>query len=309
MQGLPAVVRGTFRGRAGRVVTLQCRLVRLGDDEGEIAGSAGGVAFINESEWAMLGKSGSLSPKERIPVRPSGDGNTPQTDPQAATIAKLDKKGNGPHPMTDANFEFPVRIYVGGKERQGIAKGNNWYVPLHQGETYEIYVENRAGTPVCMRLLVDGLNTLPDLEMAKTKGVATYVWGQPVNLSDARHFVLDPADLTTPRKIWRVSGFITETGENGKLREFVVNTAEKSLAAQRKFTEQMGLITAAFYDPVPGSRGMPPIGTEAGRERPEPLPENAKYRPGNLRAVVSIYYADPGDSTPPPPAPPGPAAR
>lgn len=308
MQGLPALAQGTFRNRAGRVVTLQCRLFRLEDDE--VAGSAGGVALLNESEWAMLGKSAALSAADRIPPPPSFDNNTPQKDPQDAAVAKLDEKGDGPHPMTNPNFEFPVRIYVNGKERQGVAKGNNWYVPLHQGETYEIYVENRAGGPVCMRLLVDGLNTLPDLEMAKTKGVATYLWGQHVNLADARHFVLDPADLRTPRKIWRVSGFVTETGKDGKLREFVVNSAEKSLAAKRKFTEQMGLITAAFYDPVPASRGMTldsPIGTGAGRERSENLTENDKYKPGKLRAVVNLYYADPGDSTPPPAAPPAPA--
>ena len=86
--------------------------------------------------------------------------------------------------MTNPNFEFPVRIYVGGKERPGHARGNEWFVPLRKGETYEIYVENRSGQPVCMRLLVDGLNTLPDLEMAKTKGVATFVWGQHVSLED-----------------------------------------------------------------------------------------------------------------------------
>jgi hypothetical protein len=308
MHGLPALAQGTFRNRTGRVVTLQCRLFRLDDDE--IAGSAGGVALLNESEWAMLGKSAALSVVDRIPAPPSFDDNKPPKDPQDAAVAKLDENGDGPHPMTNPNFEFPVRIFVGGKERQGIAKGNHWYVPLHQGETYEIYVENRTGQPVCMRLLVDGLNTLPDLEMAKTKGVATYLWGQHVNLADARHFVLDPADLRTPRKLWRVSGFVTETGKAGKLREFVVSTAEQSLAAKRKFTEQMGLITAAFYDPVPTSRGVAlnsSIGTKAGRERTDDLPENDKYKPGKLRAVVHLYYAEPGDSTPPPAASPAPA--
>ncbi|MDR3636239.1 MAG: caspase family protein [Isosphaeraceae bacterium] len=314
MHGLPALAQGTFRNRTGRVVTLQCRLFRLEDDE--VAGSAGGVALLNESEWAMLGKSAALSPADRIPPPPSFDTTTPPKDPQDATVAKLDEKGEGPHPMTNPSFELPVRIYVNGKERQGVAKGNNWYVPLQRGETYEIYVENRAGQPVCMKLLVDGLNTLPDLEMAKTKGVATYLWGQHVNLADARHYVLDPATLKTPRKIWRVNGFITETGTDGKVRDFVVSTAEKSLAAKRKFTDQMGLITAAFYDAVPTagplavSRGATvgsALGTEAGTERSIDLPENEKYKPGKLRAVVNIYYSDPGDSTPPPAAPPAPA--
>jgi hypothetical protein len=282
--------------------------MQLEDDE--VAGSAGGVALLNESEWAMLGKSGALTWEERQPAPPSFDNNQPAKDPQDEAVARFDRKGDGPHPMTDPNFEFPVRIYVGGKERPGVARGNRWYVPLHEGETYEIYVENRAGMPVCMRLLVDGLNTLPDVEMAKTKGVATYLWGQHVSLNDARHFVLDPAGLRTARKLWRVSGFVTETGKNGKLREFLVSTPEKSLAAKVKFTEQMGLITAAFYDPVPTSRGVPlnaGLGTTAGRERSEDLSENDKYKPGKLRAVVHIDYVDPGDATPPPAAPPAPA--
>jgi uncharacterized caspase-like protein len=304
--GLSALAQGTFRNRSNRVVTLQCRLLRLEDDE--VAGSAGGVALLNESEWAMLGKSAALSPVDRKPPLLSLDNPTPAKDPQDAAVAKLDEKGDGPHPMTNPNFEFPVRIFVGGKERPGSAKGNNWYVPLHEGETYEIYIENRTGGPVCMRLLVDGLNSLPDLEMARTRGVATYVWGQHVNLADARHFVLDPADLKTPRKIWRVSGFITETGKNGKLREFVVSTSEKSLAAKRNFTAQMGLITAAFYDPVPATR-TGPLGTLAGEERSADLTENEKYKPGNLRAVVNVYYSDPGDSTPPPAASPSPTGR
>ena len=124
----------------------------------------------------------------------------PSKDPQETVIAKLDEESKGPHPMTNPNFEFPVRIYVGGKERPGHARGNEWFVPLRKGETYEIYVENRSGQPVCMRLLVDGLNTLPDLEMAKTKGMATFVWGQHVNLEDARHYVLDPAKRRGPRR-------------------------------------------------------------------------------------------------------------
>ena len=307
MHGLPVLAQGTFRSRDGRVVTLQCRLLQTGSDE--LAGSAGGVALLNANQWAMLGKSVALSPADRVPAPPSLD-NVPPKDPQETVIAKLDEESRGPHPMTNPNFEFPVRIYVGGKERPGHARGNEWFVPLRKGETYEIYVENRSGQPVCMRLLVDGLNTLPDLEMAKTKGVATFVWGQHVSLEDARHYVLDPAKQRGSRKIWRVSGFITETGENGKLREFVVSSAEQSLAAKREFTDQMGLITAAFFDPVARSRGA---GTMPGREWSEPLPEDADYTPGKLRAVVNIYYVDPDEPAPsqapqsqsPPPALPG----
>jgi hypothetical protein len=264
----------------------------------------------------MLGRSAVLSSDDRRPPPPSPDQPAP-SDPQTTVVARLDEKSRGPHPMTAPDFPFPVRIFVDGRERPGTAKGNLWVVPLRKGEVYEIYASNRSGDPVCMRLLVDGLNTLPDLEMAKTKGVATLVWGQHVNLADARHFVLDPTkkDLKTgrTRTTWRVSGFVTKTGEDGELREFVVASADQSLAAKRKFTDNLGMITAAFYDPTPRSRG--PIGTDAGKVKKEKLTENAEYVPGNLRAVVNIHYVDPDDPSAmqsletPEPAPPAPPRR
>ena len=167
--------------------------------------------------------------------------------------------------MSLPNFEFPVRIIVGGKERPGVLRGNDWVVPLRKGETFEIWVENRSGQTVCMRLLVDGLNTLPDVEKT-TKGVVTLIWGQHVNLADAAHWVLDPAKVKRPRKLWAVRGFFTQTGDHGTLREFVVNLAAESLAARRKYTQDMGLITAAFYDSVSRSRSAPTIGIGAGNE-------------------------------------------
>jgi hypothetical protein len=215
--------------------------------------------------------------------------------------------------MTDANFPFPVKIFVGGKERPGRAKGNEWLVPLRRSETFEIDVENRSGQPVCLRLLVDGLNTLPDLPM--TKGVATLIWGQHVSLETARHWVLDPAKRQGPKKNWRIRGFVTETGPNGRLRQFVIGSSDQSLAAKRKFTDEIGLITAAFYDPKPPkarSRGNAVI---AGQEVPELLPENVELVPDKLRAVVNIRYVDPdepasSESLDTPPAPqPGPVGH
>jgi hypothetical protein len=289
LNGLSSLAEAAFLSREGRVVTLQCQLTKI--DGNELAGTAGGVALLNESEWAMLGKSAVLTSQDLLPPPPSGD-TTPPQDPQTTVVEKLDQKAKGPNPLADPSFEFPVKVMVGGRERPGVAKGNQWVVPLRKGETYELYVENRSGQPVCLRLLVDGLNTLPDLEMAKTKGVATYVWGQHVNLSDARAWVLDPSKLATARKLWRISGFVTETGENGKLREFVVSTGDQSLAAKRKYSQDIGMITAAFYDPVPRSRGL---GTIPGEERRERLPVDTQITPGNLRAVINIRYVDPDD--------------
>ncbi len=289
MKGLPALAQGTIRARVGRIAVLRCRLIQTESDE--LAGSAGGIALLTPSEWAMLGLSAALTPGDQPqPARP--DGNAPAKDPQDAVVARLDEKAKGPHPMADPKFAFPVHIYVGGKERMGHAVGNDWIVPLRKGEIFEIVAENRTGRPSCMRLLVDGLNTVPDLEL--TKGVATFVWGHHVNLNDARFYILDPSQNPGERKEWRVSGFITQTGDDGRFREFVVTTAGESLAAQRQFTEQLGLITAAFYDPAPAGRGAQDggIGVAAGKERKEVIKEDPRFKPGALRAVVNIRYVE-----------------
>jgi hypothetical protein len=134
-----------------------------------------------------------------------------------------------------------------------------------------------------MRLLVDGLNTLPEKE--STKGVQTVIVGKRVNLDAAEAWELDPADAT----LYAVRGFVTEVGVQGKLREFTIVDADQSLAARQKFTDQIGIITAAFYDPASGSRA---VGTGLGRERKEEILESRHLKPGNLLSVVHIRYVE-----------------
>lgn len=291
--GMPIIALGTLRNRAGRLVNVQCKLLRTDSDE--LAGYAGGSAALNESEWGMLGRSVSLSTKD-IPAEPSTSANTStstssstQTPREQQIIQRMDAKSAGPHPFQDPSFRFPVRLMIGGKERKGVFRGNDYFVPVRKGEVYEIWIENRSGQTVLMRLLVDGLNTLPEKEL--TKGVQTYVVGKRVNLDEARHWELDPAQGT----LFAVRGFVTETGAQGKLREFLVTDADSSLAARQKFTDQIGLITAAFFtavkpQPEPRSRGS--LGTTLGKERSEQLLEGQHLKPGSLLSVVHLRYVD-----------------
>jgi hypothetical protein len=135
-----------------------------------------------------------------------------------------------------------------------------------------------------MRLLVDGLNTLP--QKMPDKGVETYVVAPPVSLDEARFWVLDPEHSTR----YAVRGFVTKTGVEGALREFTVVDSADSLAARQRFTEQIGVITVAFYAPAGETRG---IGTGAGRERSEDIGEREGFRAGNLLAVLHIRYVEP----------------
>jgi uncharacterized caspase-like protein len=278
-EGMPLIAVGTLRNRAGRLVNIQCKLLRTDSDQ--LAGSAGGAATLNESEWAMLGRSVSVSPQELRP-EPTLAGQTPVSR-QQQIIRSFDQHAEGPHPLKSADFPYRVKLMIGGQERQGVFRGNDYFVPVRKGEVYEIWIENRSGKTVLMRLLVDGLNTLPEKE--STKGVQTVIVGKRVNLDAAEAWELDPADAT----LYAVRGFVTEVGVQGKLREFTIVDADQSLAARQKFTDQIGIITAAFYDPASGSRA---VGTGLGRERKEEILESRHLKPGNLLSVVHIRYVE-----------------
>lgn len=295
--GMRAIALGTLQNRAGRVVTLQCKLVRTDGDE--LAGSAGGTALLSESEWAMLGRSIAVEPDDRRPPMP---GETPPAAGPGPSLVdllidRIDHRARGPHPMADPRFPLRVKIMVpdaaSGEpvERRGVFRGNDLLVPLRKGETYEVRIENNTGEIVLMRLLVDGLNTLPDragkgmaVEPAQpSAGLAPAV---RVSLDEARHWVLDPRDS----RVHGVRGFFTSTGPEAQLLEFKVVDAQDSVAARQQFTDQIGLITAAFYEPKGGPRR---VGTGFGNLRTEDATEAAHLEVGNLRAVVHIHYVEP----------------
>ncbi len=274
--GMQAVALGTLRSRAGRVVTLQCKLLATNTDD--LVTSVGGTAWLNESEWAMLGKSANLPLADR-PSPGSGD-------PQDLAVITLDDRAKGPHPLADPNFPFRVAIKVGGQERSGTVQGNDYVVTLDKGEVYELSVENRSGELVLMRLLVDGLNTLPQPVRDEEKGLATFEVAARVNLDEARHWILDPAQ----NERFAIRGFVTEAGTLGKLRQFVVVDAAQSAAARKQFTDQVGLITAAFYAP----RSDRAVGTDLGEEQSEVVTLRGGTQVGELLSVVHIRYVEGG---------------
>lgn len=291
--GMPVLVRGTLADRNGRMVTLRCKVI---ETEGDATlASVGGMVALNESEWAMLGRSVALSFNDRYgPDNAPAPGVEPiSLDDHSIHVA--DKKSRGPHPLQDPKFAFPIKFVISGKERklvfkqlgEGPDKRTECFLPVRNSEKIDIHIENRSGEVALMRLLLDGLNTLPEKE--QTKGVSTYVWGKRMSLDDARAWVLDPATVRGPKKIWAIRGFVTNTGAAGSWREFVVVDADKSLAARQQFTDQLGLISAAFFATAPGSRA--PLGIGAGEERSADLTERAAS-PGTMLSVVHVRYVD-----------------
>lgn len=281
--GLPALVQGKLSRRVHSALHLQCKVVATDSDQ--VYGLAAGPAVLNESQWAMLGRSAVLKPDDYRPPLPD-----PHAPPNAATdqlVQRLDQQTQGPHPLQDPAFraKFNVYVKVGGQERRGVFRGNDYLVPLRKGEEYSVRLENKSGQLVHVRLFVDGLNTLPEKSQG-TKGVETWEVAPRVSLDVARAWILDPARDSG----FTVSGFTTETGAQGKWKRFLVTDAEKSLAARRKFTEQLGLITAAFYADGSGTRSG--IGTTGGREEKLDLTERGGLKVGNLLHVVQIRYVD-----------------
>lgn len=285
--GATVLVQGTLRNRNGRVVTVQCKLVRT--DKDELAGAAGGAAVLNESEWGMLGRSVEVRPAEdrRPEVTPPG---VPPRPIEETVIARLDRRSEESHPFQKPEFPYRITIRVGNEERQGKFRGNDFYVPLAKDEVYQIGVENRGDEPVLMRLLVDGLNSLPerrpDKDLVVERRPEAELWfpAQRVNLADARAWFLPP------KSAYVVAGFYARTGEAGQYHEFKVVDAQELLAARERFTDQLGLITAAFYAPKAGPRAVTSVPGEK-REGQTGVYENMV--PGGLRAVVHLRYVEP----------------
>lgn len=275
--GMPTIVMGTLRHRQHRNITLQCKLQNI--QTASLVGAAGGSALLNENEWAMLGHSVVIKPEDRPPPVP-GEANQ-----EGAIIQKLDERASAPHPLSDPKFPYRVLVMVNGQERKGAFRGNEYVIPVRNGEVYEVHVRLLNGDPCCVKLLIDGLNTLP--QKAKTeKGIDAFEVAPIVKLDDAREWVLDPN--TNRARLWGFKGFVTTTGTTGALRKFEVTDAAKSLAAQKNFNESVGLITAAFYTPTTVRSGT----LAQPWEIPEDLTERRDVRAGDLISVVNIRYMD-----------------
>jgi len=287
-QKVPVLAIGTLRSRNGRVITAQCKLLEL---EGqETLGTAGGSANLNESEWGMMGSSAKAS----LPSPPTID-RPAALDP----IDALDHEAEGANPQLSPDFPYRVQIMVGKEERKGVFRGNDMFVPLRKGEVYWVRIENREPAITLLRLLVDGRNTLP--EKVRTKGVNVELIEEPkderevelpaqrVNLAEARYWRLDPSD------VFGIRGFFSKLGEGGTYNEFKITDASSSLSERETFSDQLGIITAAFYAPKgeePRSRARG-LMTEPGKEQKQNLRMYKDVDVGTLLAVINVHYVEP----------------
>ncbi|QDU29439.1 Caspase domain protein [Anatilimnocola aggregata] len=303
VDGMSVVAIGTLTARQGRRVVIQTSL--MGIDFRKL-GTASGVAELNESEWAMLGRSVAFKPEDRRIDYTSKRTSTKPVSVIDTAISRAEQRSRVSHPLRDPQFPFPISIKVRRADRpqdpsqvrefifksvgEGDEQREECFLPVRKGEVLEVWIGNRSKDRTIMRCLVDGLNTLPEKD--GDKGVTTWITGKRVNLDEARAWLLDPKD-TKAAKVQGVPtfvlrGFASQVGTDGKMREFTVVDADRSLAARQKFTDQIGIITAAFYVDGNGPRG---VGIDAVREISQDL-RTVEAKIGNLISVVSIRYAD-----------------
>lgn len=294
--GLPAIINGKFRGRRGSVVHLRCELRET--TTGDLLGVAAGAAMLDDGHWAMLGRSAEITAEDRRHSQRQAEAARqehgvfrPVSHEDDHLIRHLDQRAQGPHPLRDPLFPYRVEIMVQDRKnkslyrnRQGTFHNNDYYVPLNKDEVFRIHVTNTSDSVIVMRLLVDGLNTLP--ETVDFQGVNALKAGHRVDLSIARHWVL------SPRKLYAVPGFFQRIGEESPFTEFQVVDAVNSLAARQNFTDQLGIITAAFYAPAEGARD---IGIGEGRtlHKDVPLAGKEYAEVGPPLAYLNIRYVEP----------------
>lgn len=208
----------------------------------------------------------------------------------AEALAKQIGDKSESHPLQDPAWPFRVSLTVNGQSPAPIFRQGQCFTPVKEGESFVVRVENHSGQMVMMRLLVDGFHTLPTLDTQETLSAR--------RLEDARAWVLDPG------KTYLIPGFVMELGGSeqlSKVREFEVVDASGSLARQRNYTKQLGVVTAVFYTAKNATRG---VGVRPGKQSRVAIGRRQGLVPDRLLGSVHIRYFDPkygqpGDSQPP----------
>ena len=329
--GVGVLAKGQLYGRLGAMLNLRCKLIDT--QTGRTLAVVGGVAWLAPQEWAMLAKSVALQPEDYRPQAPTGDAAAQPED--YAVIDRMDDIAKGPHPLKDPNTPFVVKVRVNGKERKGEFRGNDYFVPLRKGEEFDVWIENRSGNLVCMRLLVDGLNTLPEKEKGDPaakpdssdptpppanpavaggpsaqarnasrqrggdKGLITEILAKPIaDLAEARHWIINPKD---PKQL--IPGNRNVVAVLG----FAIRVGKDGEIARFKVVDADHSLAArknftgqlglitVAFYAPAGARG---VGVDFGEKVKIDLDPVKDILAGQMLEVIHIRYFDPDESAP-----------
>lgn len=118
---------------------------------------------------------------------------------------------------------YSMEILVDGSPLSAYAKGGTTYVEALKGREYAVRLTNRTGERVAVALAVDGLNSID---------------ARHTSSQEARKWILAPWETVT------LSGW--QTG-SGTARRFVFTSEPKSYGAWLGRTNDLGVISAAFF--------------------------------------------------------------
>lgn len=251
-------------------VAIQCEVVRA--DKLRPLAKAGGRARISLEEAAMSGWSG-----KKLRETTAGP---------AEVLPDVDNR----HPLQDSQFPFPVGVQVDGHVRPAKFVGNQAYVPLAEGEEYKIVVLHRDGQAKrLMRLLVDGQNTLPQHVTVAASGKRKFSQAPLVHLAVARPWLLVP---DTGRR-FTIPGFFSTTGEVAEGGRFTLAKRAESPLHRTRFEDQIGMITAAFYEVHPAAKeAQVKLATVPGKKVYAEIEEVSDIEFGRQIAFVCLRYVD-----------------
>ncbi len=122
-----------------------------------------------------------------------------------------------------SNSDFNLQVVVNGKSKPLYLKNGNVYISGKASEEYILRITNNSKRRAAVALFIDGLNTI-----AQKRELA----------SSATKWILD-AGQTADIQGWQMS--------DNMARKFVFVGSGESVAAKQHYTDEMGIITAAFY--------------------------------------------------------------
>ncbi len=239
------------------------------------------TVFLTSDELATQGASFTLPPSlsatdknafdEQRVVSEDGVVSRIVVEENEEIQAQLKNKSN---PFEDESLPYGARIYarpVGSDEefvlRNGRVKDGVYYVPLDQGEEFEICLtvdkrlfgaDEQYVDECYARVLVDGLGVLSQLsdtletpENVLPKKEKVFEEDDPslaprVDLKKARRFILKLSESEGEVKL-TLEGFLN--AKNGVGKRFLIGNVDQSWAARRNYADEIGLITVMFSIP------------------------------------------------------------
>jgi hypothetical protein len=311
-ESIQAVITGkvTEASKSG-IGLITCELIQISDGK-KIARYSAFIRF-SETELAELGRSTfyGRSVKNSATTRSSGTGQSGEgvympEEPKPAGIPEETTFTVTFEVKRDKTY-LPVEFY---------RNDGRMFIPLQKGDRYRIRIRNPLSETVMVRLLVDGLNTLPEqiippqntagpitqyadylkqtgAIIVQETGTTFYQVAAPRGLDNARAWILRPNNDAV------IEGYYHKVGPSGYFKEFSVTDADLSVGTQTNFTNQLGVVSIGFFRTIPATKDdtvqhivqeRSALGTGMGNQQYRNIRVDGSIIPDKLIESHQYYY-------------------